>query len=624
MAGGSVWGVDIGKSTLKAVRMRRGKEELEIQTLVYYEYDFGDDGTIGAGESSRALERLVAEHPAIKKERVLVALPGHASFSRFIKLPAFDEKKLDEMVRFEAQQQIPFPIAEVNWDYALVDRDYGPDDDREVGLFAIKKDLVYGFLGDLQLSGLDADTITIAPLAIYNFVRYDMELPEKATVVLDIGWDHTDLVIIDGDRYWVRNLALNGHDLSKAIAARMKVSFGEAEKLKRDAANAKESRKLYTATELVLKDFVAEIHRSIGFYKAQNKDRQVQIGQILLLGSGSKLPNIRPFFQKELGYPVETLKRLSRLTLDVDVNPDEVELLKEHLATFAVAFGLGIQGCGEAPNNINLLPVEIQRQKALERKKPLTAAAVALLYVLVVVAYLLGSAELKRVDEVLGEADRNLKSLAKSKKERDAAMGEVPAAEERVKRLAAITANRTRILELLNKLAGALPRQNGALAELTAEQRKVLETQGTKIPAVEKVRADLSAAQGILNDGKTWILDVDVKATEKGARAVLLVARKYKRNAQGSLDETATLDAIKTGVLDQVRNAFPSAEIAREAPKMLIALEKEAVAPQGGSSPGGTFGTGVGAGDQRYLSVKIVIEYPEPEAGTSVAGGETR
>ena len=191
MASGSVWGVDIGKSSLKAVRMRRGKEELEVQALAYYEYEPAEDGTIPPGESSRALEQLIAAHPAIKKERALVALPGHASFSRFIKLPAFDPKKVDEMVRFEAQQQIPFPIAEVNWDFSLVNRDYEEDDDREVGLFAIKKDLVYGFIGDLQLSGLDPDVITIAPLAIYNFVRWDMELPDKATVVLDIGSDHT-------------------------------------------------------------------------------------------------------------------------------------------------------------------------------------------------------------------------------------------------------------------------------------------------------------------------------------------------------------------------------------------------------------------------------------------------
>src|SRR5438132_164137 len=86
MASGSVWGIDIGKSSLKAVRMRRGKDELEVQALFYETYEAADDGTIPPSESSRALEALIAKHPEIKKERVFVALPGHTSFSRFIKL----------------------------------------------------------------------------------------------------------------------------------------------------------------------------------------------------------------------------------------------------------------------------------------------------------------------------------------------------------------------------------------------------------------------------------------------------------------------------------------------------------------------------------------------------------
>src|SRR6185503_13339263 len=210
----------------KAVRMRRGKDELEVQALYHQEYAVGADGAIAPSEATSALEALIAKHPEIKKEPVYVALAGHTSFSRFIKLPPFDPRKLAEMVRFEAQQQIPFPIADVNWDFSLVDRDYEADEEREVGLFAIKKELVYAFMADLQLSGIEPRGITTTPLAIYNFIRHDLELSEEqATIVLDIGWSTTDLVIIDGARYWIRNLALNGHELTKAIATKLKTDF---------------------------------------------------------------------------------------------------------------------------------------------------------------------------------------------------------------------------------------------------------------------------------------------------------------------------------------------------------------------------------------------------------------
>jgi type IV pilus assembly protein PilM len=611
MASGSVWGVDLGKSSLKAVRMRRGKEELEVQTLAYYEYTAAEDGSIPPSEPSRALEQLIADHPVIKRERVIVALPGHASFNRFVKLPAFDPKKIGEMVKFEAQQQIPFPIAEVNWDYALVEREYEEGEDREVGLFAIKKEVVYAFLGDLQLAGLEPDVITIEPLAIYNFALWDMELADQATVILDIGWDHTDLVIVDGDRYWIRNLALNGQDLTKAIATRLKVSFEEAEKLKREAAQAKENKKIYGATEVVLKDFVGQIQQSIGFYKKLNKDRDVRVGQVILLGSGSKLPNIRPFFQKELGYPVDTVKRLSRLALDVDVNPDEVELLKDQLPSFAVALGLGIQGCGGGANQINLLPGEIQQQKALERKKPLVAVAVALLYVLVVAAYVIGKGSVEKIDAVLVKANENLASLQRLEKSR-AAETDIAPLEKRVARLASLVANRNLPLELLNKLAGVLPKTNAELAPLDDAQKKVLLNEGTKIAKVEKVSKDLEREQARKNDEKTWILDLKVKAVDGGgARATLLVARKFLRDAQNRLDEKATLDAIDTGLLNDIKRVLPQAGFDKEeAAKTLTALEKDAVVQGQAQTSSGWPIAAQARSDDRYLSVKIVIDYP--------------
>jgi type IV pilus assembly protein PilM len=606
MASGSVWGLDLGKSSLKAVRMRRGKEELEVQALAYYEYTPADDGTIPPGEPSRALEQLIAEHPAIKKERALVALPGHASFNRFVKLPSVDPRKIGDMVRFEAQQQIPFPIAEVNWDYALVERDYEPDEDREVGLFAIKKDVVYGHLADLQLAGLAPDLITVEPLAIYNYIRWDMELPDQATVVVDIGWDHTDLVIVDGERYWIRNLALNGQDLTKAIATRMKVDFAEAERLKREAAATKEAKKLYQATEVVLKDFVGQIQQSIGFYKKLNKDRTVQIAQVLLLGSGSKLANIKPFFQKELGYPVEIVKKISHMALDVDV---DVDLLKEHLPSYAVAFGLAIQGCGEGANAINLLPEEIQQQKALEKKKPLVAVAVGLLYVLVIVAYVLGRGSIDKIDAVLKVANNNLTGLKKNDADRKKETNVEPL-EKQLKKLVAMTAGRNLPLELLNKLAGVLPKGDDALVQLDDGQKKVLQQQGGVIAKVAKVKDDVDAEQAKLNDEKTWVLDVKMKAEAANVHTTLLVARKLMKNAQGQLDEAATLKAIETGLLADVKRVLPSAQFEAEAPKQLSGLEKDAVVAAGGAGePGGGFGAKKGD-DQRYLSVKIVIDYP--------------
>ena len=48
-----------------------------------------------------------------------VGVSGQSSFARFIKLPPVEPKKIPEIVRFEAIQQIPFPLDDVEWSYQL-------------------------------------------------------------------------------------------------------------------------------------------------------------------------------------------------------------------------------------------------------------------------------------------------------------------------------------------------------------------------------------------------------------------------------------------------------------------------------------------------------------------------
>ena len=57
-----------------------------------------------------------------------------------------DAKKIHDLVRYEASQQIPFDIDDVVWDYQILTSEGSPD--VEVGIFAIRKDLIRKHLGD--------------------------------------------------------------------------------------------------------------------------------------------------------------------------------------------------------------------------------------------------------------------------------------------------------------------------------------------------------------------------------------------------------------------------------------------------------------------------------------------
>ena len=97
------------------------------------------------------------------------AVPGQSVFARFVKLPAVEEEKVERLIEFEAQQNVPFPINEVVWDYQLVGG--GADEQIQVVLVAIKSDLLEEMNAAVEGSGLRTEIVGVAPMALYNAFR---------------------------------------------------------------------------------------------------------------------------------------------------------------------------------------------------------------------------------------------------------------------------------------------------------------------------------------------------------------------------------------------------------------------------------------------------------------------
>src|SRR5207247_1335307 len=91
------------------------------------------------------LDQFLSQH-VVNRSSIIISVPGHMAFARFAKLPPVDPKKIPEIVKFEAVQQIPFPIEQVEWDYQVFSRADSPD--VEVGIVAITKERVAQFLNN--------------------------------------------------------------------------------------------------------------------------------------------------------------------------------------------------------------------------------------------------------------------------------------------------------------------------------------------------------------------------------------------------------------------------------------------------------------------------------------------
>lgn len=398
---GAVWGIDIGNCALKALRCRR--HEKDANRIVVEAFDFVEYSKIlTQPEADR--EALISEAVAtfvsrneLAGDKVAVSVPGQSGLSRFIKLPPVEAKKIPDIVKYEARQQIPFALEDVVWDYQQLaggsqEEDYALDP--EVGLFAMKRDQVHRAIKPLTDAGIEVDYIQLAPLAIYNFACFDRmnnmedappfdpENPPKSLLVLSFGTETTDLVVTNGYRVWQRNIPIGGSHFTRALTKEMQLTFTKAEHLKRNATKAEDPKALFQAMRPVFSDLVAEIQRSIGFFMNNNKN--AKIGDIVALGNPMRLPGLQRYLSQNLDQKVLMLEEFPGLVGgSITAAP---QFQANHLS-FAEAYGLCVQGLGLGQLETNLLPHEIVTQRLVKAKKPWTVAAAAVLMVGMTINY---------------------------------------------------------------------------------------------------------------------------------------------------------------------------------------------------------------------------------------------
>jgi len=114
------WGIDIGNRALKAIRLSPGPAGIVIDDfdVVEHEQVLSNAGDNREPLITQALANFVQRHD-LRGVPVAICVSGQASFARFIKLPPVEPRKIPEIVKFEAIQQIPFPLDEVEWSYQL-------------------------------------------------------------------------------------------------------------------------------------------------------------------------------------------------------------------------------------------------------------------------------------------------------------------------------------------------------------------------------------------------------------------------------------------------------------------------------------------------------------------------
>lgn len=329
----------------------------------------------------------------LKKGAVNYAIPSQQVFTRFVKLPSVAAEQVDQIIQFEAQQNVPFPIDEVVWDYQLVSAEN--DTQVEVALFAVKADLLDELNQAVEDSGLRAGVVDVAPMALYNAFRYNYSDVDGCSLLIDIGARTTNLVFIEGGRMFVRGIHVGGaNSITDKIAKEIGWNFQQAEDRKRadgfvglGGAYADPPDPDVALMSKVIRQTMTRLHQqivqSISVYKAQQGGKQPD--RVFLCGGSVALPYMREFFTEKMNCPIEFFNPLRNVSVTSDVDIEEV-VRNAHVLGELV--GLALRGMSNCPVELNLRPASVVRAQEIAGRTPFLTMTAACLVLATVAGWL--------------------------------------------------------------------------------------------------------------------------------------------------------------------------------------------------------------------------------------------
>lgn len=366
--------LDIGASKLVLAEFSQMKGG-GIELLNYGSAPIGldpDTATESSAYIVTAIRDLMREH-AIHPGKVSLSISGQNVIPKNVKLPPVAKDKIGQVVRFEAQNNVPFPIEEVVWDYLLTGEE---DGQLSVLIVAVKEELVAKITDCVMAAGLDPEIVDVSPLALYNAVRYNYSDLPDCTMILDMGARSTDVVFVEGTRIFNRSIPVAGNVMTRELMKEFDLSFEDAEKLKLahafvgfggtyEAGETGVAERASKVVRNVMTRLHAEVSRTINFYRSQQGGSQPSL--VLLAGGSSVIPHANTFLKEKLKIDVDYLNPFRNVAVSEKIATDQIA---GDVSILGQVVGAALRRVNRCPSEINLMPRELVRRKTFERRLP--------------------------------------------------------------------------------------------------------------------------------------------------------------------------------------------------------------------------------------------------------------
>lgn len=374
-------GVEIGTSAIKVVVLKAGSPpSLLHAVMVPTPTGAVRDGMVIEPQLvANELKALLAAHK-ISNKQVVVPVPNQSAISRNIMVPRMPYKELKEAIRYQAEQYIPYPIDEVQLDFAMLeDPDVeGEGDQMEVLIAAASSESVARVLEVMTLAGLEPVVVELKSFAALRALKGELQgvhhnpvtmtgdnYTEEGEValVLEIGASQSVINLVRGTRILMnRNVQICADDFTTALQKVFDVPFNTAEQLKIQYVHASvadtqdeeallsidpattsvsvSNERIHETLQPIVLALVTEIRRSLEFYRTQSGD--IAIDRTYLTGGGAKLSGLPEAISESLGFDVTLASPWLSVSTDrANTNPGTLHELGPE---FTVPLGMALRG----------------------------------------------------------------------------------------------------------------------------------------------------------------------------------------------------------------------------------------------------------------------------------------
>lgn len=302
--------IDIGSNSVKFVKMEGGRIA-----------DYGLKEIGEAFDVPSILRELIKDY---KPNEVFSFVSGPSVSVRQAPFPKMNRRELRDAILLRLEKYSPFTLDEAILDFKTLgpQKEAGAIKDN-VMVVAARKDVVADHISTLKKAGLEPTAIGVIPFALQAAVRkFGKVRPDETVCLLDIGAEFTDIVFMKGERLdLARTITTSGNAITEAMTVAITTEEGQlaldaydAENLKRQFGIPAEDtddrlpsgilvKRLATLQRPALERFVAEINRSIDYYRREFGESKID--RLLICGGTSAMLGLREYIQTNLGIPTE-------------------------------------------------------------------------------------------------------------------------------------------------------------------------------------------------------------------------------------------------------------------------------------------------------------------------------